>query len=623
MNRRRKPGGMAGVISLLAAEGVVGEPNVQGTVRAGGDPVAGARVTLFLPDLSLFRETRTDPDGEFDIDGVQPGQYWLGVAAPGYGYSETAAVVPADDPYAFDLLPESHPGTWIVIGDTLPELFDATDIAVLLPQGDVFFCHDTVTPILFDPASGEKGLPSGSDKEQGCMNASLLPDGRLMMVGGQDGDDPGNFRNAIPWVKAYDRKTDSWEWFPDMQHEAGRWYPGLARLADGSFLVMGGGTAPNAERTDTCERFDLESHTWAYTGSMLDPCEFPPSALLYTGDVLATWSRPQLYEPASGQWRATGAFNQPDRGWPNHSDHSLILLADGRAFAAGIRTGNGGGGVMGEVYDPESETWSLTSNPDLIRFQCEVTQLPDGQVLVAAGETEDPEPPVEDILGIVQWSDLYNPATDTWRRMADLNYFREYHAVTVLVPDGRVVTTGGTRLKFQYGPITADIEAFSPPYLFRGVRPQIAGLSSAELARGQDVALTIFPETKLTSVVLMGLGSNTHWVDGGVPRRLVLPVSQEGAVATAMLPTDENLLPLGFYMLFAMVDDIPSAARIVQVSAAVCYPDFTGDGALDLFDFLAFVNAFNTDDPVADCDGDGDLDLFDFLCFVNAFNSGC
>jgi hypothetical protein len=54
-----------------------------------------------------------------------------------------------------------------------------------------------------------------------------------------------------------------------------------------------------------------------------------------------------------------------------------------------------------------------------------------------------------------------------------------------------------------------------------------------------------------------------------------------------------------------------------------CYPDFTGDGALDLFDFLAYVNAFNAGDHKADCDMNGPLDLFDFLCFVNGFNQGC
>jgi hypothetical protein len=54
-----------------------------------------------------------------------------------------------------------------------------------------------------------------------------------------------------------------------------------------------------------------------------------------------------------------------------------------------------------------------------------------------------------------------------------------------------------------------------------------------------------------------------------------------------------------------------------------CYPDFTGDETLDLFDFLAYVNSFNAGDDLADCDETGTLDLFDFLCFVNAFNAGC
>jgi hypothetical protein len=54
-----------------------------------------------------------------------------------------------------------------------------------------------------------------------------------------------------------------------------------------------------------------------------------------------------------------------------------------------------------------------------------------------------------------------------------------------------------------------------------------------------------------------------------------------------------------------------------------CYPDCDGSGSLDLFDFLCFVNEFNSGNPYADCDGSGGLDLFDFLCFVNEFNSGC
>ena len=78
---------------------------------------------------------------------------------------------------------------------------------------------------------------------------------------------------------------------------------------------------------------------------------------------------------------------------------------------------------------------------------------------------------------------------------------------------------------------------------------------------------------------------------------------------------------------FVGVGTNPSGDReawIASMGAAdACYADFTGDGVLDLFDFLGFVNTFNASDPAADCVADGVFDLFDFLCFVNAFNAGC
>jgi hypothetical protein len=66
-----------------------------------------------------------------------------------------------------------------------------------------------------------------------------------------------------------------------------------------------------------------------------------------------------------------------------------------------------------------------------------------------------------------------------------------------------------------------------------------------------------------------------------------------------------------------------ASIRVFLSNTEGCYADFTGDGTLDLFDFLGYVNLFNAGEPAADCDGDGDFTLFDFLCFTNAFNAGC
>ena len=557
------------VMAFLSTPAFVSAATVSGEVRRSAppnDPIANARVTIFDVSLAMFKEARTDGAGIYSIPNVPSGNYQIGCAALRFEYVQQSVTVGAGNLQRnFSVGPETHPGAWNIIGNTSPEVLDATDIAVLLPSGQIFYCHDTEDPILFDPVTGTKSFPSGSNLESGCMNGSLLPDGTVIFAGGQDGDQPGEFVNAVRWVKKFIPASDTWEQLADLVHPLGRWYPGMTRLADGSFLVMGGGQCCNAARTDTAERFDLATQTWSYTGSMINAAEFPPSALLYTGEVLITWSPPQLYNTSSGQWRVTGNLNQPNRSWPGHSDHSIVVLDDGRVLAIGVLKGPNNNMVMGEVYDPSTETWSFTSNPGLVRLQPEVVQLPDGRVFVGAGESEATPQPVPNSLGIVKWTDLYDPVTNSWRRMADMNWFREYHAVTLLIPDGRVVTTGGTRIKFQVGPTSDDIEAFSPPYLFRGVRPQIASISTSMPTRGSQLTLNITPTTQLTNVVLVGTQTTTHWIDGGIPRRLVLPFQQSSSTVAASLPTDPNVLPLGHYMVFAMVDDIPSEAAIVQV----------------------------------------------------------
>ncbi|MBI4578966.1 MAG: DUF1929 domain-containing protein [Planctomycetes bacterium] len=611
------------MVALVARGTRAGD--LSGTVRRqDGSVIPAARVTLFLPDLSFFREARTDAGGGYAFAAVPAGTYRLACSALNLEYQEVGIGVGSGGASNdFSLGPESHVGRWSIVGNTAPEFFDATDIGILRRDGKIFYCHDTVDPILFDPVTGQKSFSAGSSSEQGCMSGSLLADGRILMVGGQEGADPGSFRNAVPWVKTYAAETDSWQWLPPLQLSIGRWYPGLARLADGSFLAMGGGTRPNAARTATCERFDLSSQTWNYTGSMLNPCEFPPSALLFTGEVLATWSPPQLYNPASGEWRATGNFVQSLRGWPDHSDHSLVVLSDSRALAVGIRRGvdPGHNNFMGETYDPLSGTWTPTSNPGLLRFQTEVVQLPDGRVLAAGGESAISPPPAPNALGIVKWTDLYDPALNTWRRMADMSWFREYHAVTLLVPDGRVLTTGGTRIKFQYGPTSADIEAFEPPYLFRGVRPAVSALSSTVPVRGQELSFQVSPLLGVTNVVLMGTGSHTHWTDGVIPRRLVLPVLQDGSLVRVTLPSDPTVIPLGYYMLFAMVDDIPSVARIIRVDAASApvVGDLDFDRDVDGADVAIFADCLSGPETpippgcdIADLDHDFDVDLSDF-----------
>ncbi|MCW5755835.1 MAG: hypothetical protein KIT54_01210 [Phycisphaeraceae bacterium] len=66
-----------------------------------------------------------------------------------------------------------------------------------------------------------------------------------------------------------------------------------------------------------------------------------------------------------------------------------------------------------------------------------------------------------------------------------------------------------------------------------------------------------------------------------------------------------------------------NAAYLFDLTCFDCKPDLDGDGALTIFDYLAFQTAFGTGDLRADFDGDGELTIFDFLAFQTAFAEGC
>ena len=535
---------------------------------SGGMPIGRARVTLLSADRGFFREARTDPSGAYAFPDAPAGNLTLGACAPGYEYQEAAGI---SGGLEFALGPETQPGRWSVIEDTEPEAFGGTNSGVLMPDGRIIYCHDTVRPIVFDPASGQKAFPNASPSVQGCHMPTYLPDGRILYVGGTV-DHGRNFDNqAVRTVKAFDPEL-TWEVFPDLT--AKRWYPGLARLADGRCLIFGGGAQPEQIRVASCEIFDPATRAFTPTGSLTTPGGFGPAILLLTGEVLLTWWPPQIYNPATGVWRNAGMFRQPNRSSASasrplagdHPDHTALLLEDGRVAAIGVR--RTAGETMVENFDPASGAWSLGTSPPVLRSMCEVLMLPSGKILVAGGKRESETHDVYvNAFGQTRLTELYDPMAGTWRALAEMKWAREYHAITLLAPDGRVITTAGTGAPGVHpGPeASRDIEAYEPPYFFRGPRPVIDSLSTRTLERGGTFSVGVSRTAAPTQVILIGMNAITHWMDGGVPRRLSLPFTQSAGSLDVSVPEQEAVAMPGFYLLFILVDDIPSDGVIVQV----------------------------------------------------------
>ncbi len=96
-----------------------------------------------------------------------------------------------------------------------------------------------------------------------------------------------------------------------------------------------------------------------------------------------------------------------------------------------------------EVIDLNQAATAWRSVPGMKhspRRQLNTTLLADGSVLVTGGTSG---PGFNDQSGAVFPAELWNPSNQTWKTMARETRIRTYHSAALLLPDGRVLSTGG------------------------------------------------------------------------------------------------------------------------------------------------------------------------------------
>ena len=349
-------------------------------------------------------------------------------------------------------------------------------------------------------------LPTNSMSfARGTHTATLLPDGRLLIAGGDDGS--GRLDAIIDVAELYDPSTDRWE--PGGVMGRQRTQHSAVLLNDGRALLVGGAGVVQAKIDEQgieqplieTDIFDPASDTWSFTGETSTPRDGLAATLMSDGSVLiaggddgsgtdtSVLASAEVYDPSTGQWSAAGSMSQPRQG------HSLVALDNGTALVAGGDAGDdpfqsveiydpssgawssaadmadarerfaavalqdgkvlvvGGGGTDGrlasaELYDPGSGAWSSAAEMSTPRLKPAAVVLQDGKVLVVGG------------LGAGQFlgsAEIYDPATDSWSDAGSMETGRGFHAAT-LIDDGRVVVTGG----FGFSGPTNSTEIYDP-----------------------------------------------------------------------------------------------------------------------------------------------------------------
>ena len=350
---------------------------------------------------------------------------------------------------------------WTITGNMVVARTGHT--ATLLPDGRVLVAGgydeaaripDTEpTPLssaeLYDPSTGRWVATASMGTARAFHEATLLPDGRVLVLGGGGEQAPlfeGGPRSNT--AETYDPRTGTWAATNNMLEPRTGFSATL--LPNGTMLVVGGDPGYMAS-----EIYDPASEQWTATGSMADGRFGHTATLLPDGAVLVTggcacsepdpWDSAELYDPSSGRWTATGSMAEGRMG------HTATLLGDGTVLVVADEPFVDGPGFA-EVYDPATGQWTVTPNMVEARIGPTATLLADGTLLVAGGYDRqrafDGGTPVP-----LASAERYDPITKQWTTTASMAT-PHFGARATLLTDGRVLLAGGAG-----NPVTGDLPA--------------------------------------------------------------------------------------------------------------------------------------------------------------------
>ncbi|MBP8307802.1 MAG: hypothetical protein KAY46_11090 [Burkholderiaceae bacterium] len=288
--------------------------------------------------------------------------------------------------------------------------------------------------------------------------AFLLACAFLLTAGcGGGGSSPDNDPTTPPEVIAFTADTtspfvgDSVRLSAMFRGAAGRIEPGLGTVTSGQILtspvidrdisyqlIVESPGLPNASRTLAIsprfrDRYAVMPGRFA--GSQLAAVAAADGTVLLIG---GSRGEPTLSDAIDRFDPRTGLFTRVGKLAGGRALHRALRLPDGRILVSGGVTSDGDGRRV-ELIDERTATVANTGPMSVPRVDHAALLLPDGRVLVTGGSTtgELPRKAISDT------AELWEPTTQTFRRVTQrMSVSRAAHTMTLLA-DGRVLIVGG------------------------------------------------------------------------------------------------------------------------------------------------------------------------------------
>jgi hypothetical protein len=433
----------------------------------------------------------------------------------------------------------------------------AASHAALMADGRVLAWNDTPGTIaqIWDPATGTfTAMPQISSNLVGSASA-LLGDGDVAILGGINAIGAG-----VQDAHYFDPSGPAWSSLYYMSQ--GRNEPTAVMLGDGRLLAISGERV--AMQASDVPELCTPGGAWSSLSvAVLSLPKTPWTFWLSTGDVLVVGpdrSTRQLTLAGYGSWHNLTSMLASGR---EGGTAVLVPGAPDRILALG---GRDPATPSCELLDlPVSTAWSYVAPMARARRHHQATLLADGSVLVTGGTLAG-----DDLEQSVYSAERYDPVANTWTTLASMSVSRRRDSVALLLPDARVLCTGGGD-GTAGSELHANAEIFEPPYLFLGARPAVTA-APANVVYGSTFTVDTPAAGDIGDIWIVRHGSTTRGFNSD-QRAVSLAFSSAPGRLTVTAPDSGLAAPPGRYLLFLVSDaGVPSLGQRVRVMTGVPTP---------------------------------------------------
>ncbi len=365
-------------------------------------------------------------------------------------------------------------------------------------------------------------------------------------------------------VRIYNWRSNTWD--AGIGHmPAGRWYPTNTTLPNGDVLILSGSIYADIPN-EIPEIYDSRAHALRE----LDDAKLGVG--LYPFVFLAGRNKVFLGGPDS----LTRFLDLTGKG--GFTEVGMTRIGKLRGYGTSVMYAPGkvmmcGGGkepptASTEIIDlyAAHPAWAYSDSMHYARRQATGVLLPDGKVLVTGGTSGWG---FNNADGAVYNAEMWDPQTGKWSVLAPASTQRLYHSFSLLLPDGRVLTGGGGHPGDEADILSEhpDFEIYEPPYLFKGTRPVIDAVPDT-LYYGKPFTLSTRNAGSFR-VSLLRTAAVTHAFDQNANFNGLTVTRASATALTVGPPADSVISPPGPHLLFLLDSaGIPSKGKIVWLASS-------------------------------------------------------